>query len=51
MAKSDLHTVLTPMPEEGDGLLWQQVVKLNAHELTDADYILHVDSDTIFTQP
>lgn len=34
-----------------DGYLSQQIFKLNADNFSDADYILHIDSDTIFTRP
>lgn len=33
---------------EGDGYLWQQICKLNAHKYTDSEYILFSDSDVIF---
>lgn len=32
------------------GYLWQQVVKLDADAATDADFILYMDSDCIFTR-
>lgn len=39
-------------PEYGnDGYLSQQVFKLNADTFTNADYILFIDSDTMFTRP
>ncbi len=47
LSRGTLHEV----DEQGDGYLWQQVCKLKAHEYTDADYILYLDSDTIFNQP
>lgn len=34
-----------------DDYLGQQSTKLHAHHYTDADYILYVDSDCIFTEP
>ncbi len=37
--------------ENGDGYMWQQQVKANAHELTDARYICHFDSDCFITRP
>ncbi len=37
--------------EHPQGYLHQQVVKLNADEVTDADLILVTDSDTLFNQP
>lgn len=37
--------------EHGEGYLYQQVVKSNAHQFTDAEYILHIDSDCILTKP
>lgn len=36
---------------EGDGYMAQQVVKLHADTYTDADFILHIDSDCLFTRP
>lgn len=33
------------------GYLWQQACKLNADQYTDADYILFMDSDCVFTRP
>lgn len=39
------------MVENGEGYLVQQTVKASAHEWTDADYILHLDSDCILTRP
>ncbi len=39
------------LPEQQPGYLFQQVCKLNVDLHTDADYILHIDSDTIFTRP
>jgi hypothetical protein len=40
--------VLLDAPE---GYLQQQVAKLNADRHTQADYVVHIDSDTIFTRP
>lgn len=37
--------------EFGEGYLYQQAVKANAHEFTDAEYILHIDSDCMMTRP
>lgn len=37
--------------ESCDGYLHQQITKLNADAFTDADNILFMDSDTIFTRP
>ena len=34
-----------------DDYLGQQITKLTADELTDADYICHIDSDCVFCQP
>lgn len=34
-----------------DGYLWQNAVKAQAYKYTDADCILHVDSDCVFTTP
>lgn len=36
--------------EQGEGYLYQQAVKACAHEYSDAEYILHIDSDTMFTR-
>lgn len=38
-----------PIREAGDGYLFQQTVKARAHHVSDADYILHIDSDTFLT--
>jgi hypothetical protein len=35
----------------GAGYAFQQVVKMNADKYCTSDFILHMDSDTIFTQP
>lgn len=35
----------------GTGYAFQQVVKMNADKYCKSDFILHIDSDTIFTQP
>lgn len=45
-----LQWIETPDPCE-DGYLAQQVLKLSAPEYSDADFILHTDSDTLFTRP
>lgn len=37
-------------PIYGDDYLGQQITKLMADTYTDADFILHIDSDTVFTQ-
>jgi Family of unknown function (DUF6492)/Nucleotide-diphospho-sugar transferase len=37
--------------ESGDGYMHQQVTKLHAFLYSNADFILHVDSDCIFTRP
>lgn len=42
------HVVICPGPES---YLYQQVCKLNADLRTDADFILHFDSDMILTKP
>lgn len=36
--------------EYGDGYMFQQCVKLHADAYSDADYLCHMDSDTIFTR-
>lgn len=38
-------------PDREPGYLWQQVCKLNADQHSDADYILFMDSDCVFTRP
>lgn len=44
--------VIKPVTEYcDDGYLSQQIFKLYADELTDADHICYLDSDCIFTQP
>ncbi len=35
----------------GSGYAYQQVVKMNADKYCQSDFILHIDSDTIFIQP
>ncbi len=35
----------------GTGYAFQQVVKMNADKYCTSDFILHIDSDTIFTRP
>lgn len=35
----------------GSGYAFQQVVKMNADKYCTSDFILHIDSDTIFTRP
>jgi hypothetical protein len=37
--------------EMGIGYLWQQIVKLSWYKYTDADAVLLIDSDTMFTCP
>jgi hypothetical protein len=37
--------------EHGAGYAFQQVVKMNADKYCQSDFILHMDSDTIFTHP
>ena len=41
----------TSVYDHGSGYSFQQVVKMNADKYTTADFILHIDSDTIFTRP
>lgn len=43
--------VVKQEPDREPGYLWQQVVKLHADRYTDADQILYIDSDTVFTKP
>lgn len=38
-------------PDKEPGYLWQQVCKLHADEHTDAEWILFMDSDCVFTRP
>lgn len=40
-----------PVVEFGEGYMYQQALKANAHEFTDAEYVLHIDSDTMLTRP
>lgn len=37
--------------EYGSGYLFQQVMKLHADGFSDAEFLVHLDSDTIFTRP
>lgn len=39
------------VPDSPNGYITQQVVKLRAHEYTDSEFILFVDSDCIFNTP
>lgn len=45
-----LETVVLVRPDSSNGYLHQQATKLHADQITDANYILHVDSDNIFTR-
>lgn len=61
----DLRVDCTPVSIEGwgttlfehhgkpkdPGYLWQQVCKLHADQYTDAEWILYMDSDCVFTRP
>lgn len=48
---SGVNSVVIKDSEKGDdGYLWQQVVKMYADTYCKADYILFIDSDTIFTR-
>lgn len=47
----DMPIMTLPVRENGEGYLFQQAIKAGAHEFTDADYILHIDSDVILTKP
>lgn len=47
---NNLH--VTELEEYGvDGYLSQQIFKLHADTISDAEFILHIDSDTVFTRP
>ncbi len=41
----------TSIYDHGSGYAYQQVVKMNADKYCKSDFILHIDSDTIFTKP
>lgn len=43
------HVVISEPPKT-PGYLWQQVCKLHADQKTDADFILFMDSDCVFTR-
>lgn len=45
------HVIQIRGETAGNGYLFQQCVKANVHDLTDADFVLHIDSDTILTKP
>jgi hypothetical protein len=45
------RTLIHYVPEYGNGYLYQQVCKINAHKYSHADYIMFGDSDCIFTRP
>lgn len=49
MSNPDCRTVR--VPESGCGYLFQNACKANAHEYSDADFILFIDSDTVLTRP
>jgi hypothetical protein len=40
-----------PPTMHGIGYVYQQVVKMNADKYCQSDFILHIDSDTVFNQP
>lgn len=40
----------TSIYDHGAGYAFQQVVKMNADKYTTSDFVLHIDSDTIFTR-
>lgn len=37
--------------EPANGYLWQQVVKMHCDQFSDAEFFVHLDSDTILTRP
>ncbi len=41
----------TSAHQHGLGYCWQQIVKMNADKYTSSDYVVHLDSDCIFTKP
>lgn len=45
------RTFIHYVPEYGNGYLYQQFVKMQAHKYCNADYILYADSDCIFDKP
>jgi len=47
----DVDVTLVPVKEYGDGYLYQQFVKMTAHQFCSQDYIMFVDSDCVFTSP
>ena len=46
-----IHGKVVVCPDKEPGYLWQQVCKLHADKHSDADYILFMDSDCVFTRP
>lgn len=47
----DCRIVEVPLPPRARGYVWQQCVKLNWYNYTDADAVFILDSDTMFTKP
>jgi hypothetical protein len=45
------RTFVHTLKEEGHGYMFQQYVKMTAHNYSSADYIMYVDSDCIFHSP
>lgn len=41
----------TSPSNHGSGYAYQQVIKMNADKYCKSDFVLHIDSDTIFTRP
>lgn len=42
---------VVPVDEYGEGYLYQQMIKMNAHNFTDCEWIQYFDSDCIFHSP
>ncbi len=42
---------IVPVDEYGEGYLYQQMIKMNAHNFTNCDWIQYFDSDCIFHSP
>lgn len=46
-----LNISVVPLAEYGDGYLYQQWCKMSANQISDAEFIMYVDSDCIFHFP
>lgn len=49
VSQAKIHIV--EVVEGGDGYLFQQAIKATSNEFSDAEFFLHIDSDTVLTKP